>query len=39
MDTFAAFIVAAIVIGLFVRGYLKKQKKIEALAHEAEEKG
>ncbi len=39
MDTFAAFIVAAIVIGLFVRGYLKKQKKIEALALESEEKG
>jgi len=39
MDTFSAFIVAAIVIGLFVRGYLKKQKKIEALALESEEKG
>src|SRR6266576_4155512 len=39
MDTFSAFIVAAIVIGLFVRGYLKKQKKIEALSREAEEKG
>ena len=39
MDTFSAFIVAAIVIGLFVRGYLKKQKEIEVLAREAEEKG
>jgi len=39
MDTFTAFIVAVIVIGLLVRGYLKKQKKIEELAHAAEEKG
>ena len=39
MDTFTAFILAAIVIGLLVRGYLKKQKKIEELARAAEEKG
>src|SRR5438309_8488151 len=39
MDTLVAFIVAVIVIGLFVRLYLKKQKKIEELARAAEEKG
>jgi thioredoxin reductase (NADPH) len=39
MDTFTAFIVAAIVIGLLVRRYLKKQRKIEELARAAEEKG
>src|SRR6202047_715219 len=39
MDTLVAFIVAVIVIGLFMRSYLKKQKRIEELALEAEEKG
>lgn len=39
MDTFTAFLVAAIVIGLFMRLYLRKQKKIEELARAAEEKG
>src|SRR5437879_10856689 len=39
MDTLVAFIVAVIVIGLFVRAYLKKQKRIEELALAAEEKG
>src|SRR2546430_10647802 len=39
MDTLVAFIVAVIVIGLFMRAYLKKQKRIEELAREAEEKG
>ena len=37
MDTLVAFIVAVIVIGLFMRSYLKKQKKIEELALAAEE--
>ena len=39
MDTLVAFIVAVIVIGLFMRAYLKKQKRIEELALAAEEKG
>src|ERR1700681_1139895 len=39
MDTLVAFIVAVIVIGLFMRSYLKKQKRMEELALEAEEKG
>jgi len=39
MDNFTAFIVAAIVIGLFLRSYLKKQKKIEQQALESTEKG
>src|SRR2546429_9989471 len=39
MDTLVAFIVAVIVIGLFMRSYLKKQKRIEELALAAEEKG
>jgi thioredoxin reductase (NADPH) len=39
MDTLVAFIVAVIVIGLFIRSYLKKQKKIEELALASEEKG
>src|SRR6267154_1532791 len=39
MDTLVAFIVAVIVIGLFMRSYLKKQKKVEELALAAEEKG
>src|SRR5207248_4828890 len=36
MDTLVAFIVAVIVIGLFMRSYLKKQKRIEELALAAE---
>jgi putative YpdA family bacillithiol system oxidoreductase len=39
MDTLAAFVVAVLVIGLFMRSYLRKQKKIEQLAREAAEKG
>jgi len=39
MDTLVAFIVAVIVIGLFLRSYLKKQKREEELALAAEEKG
>src|ERR1700694_3325239 len=39
MDTLVAFIVAVMVIGLFMRSYLKKQKRMEELALEAEEKG
>src|SRR6267378_2906767 len=39
MDTLVAFVVAVLVIGFFMRSYLKKQKKIEQLALEAEEKG
>src|SRR6266852_5608931 len=39
MDTLVAFIVAVIVIGLFMRAYLKKQKRVEELALAAEEKG
>src|SRR5580693_3143741 len=39
MDTLAAFVVAVLVIGFFMRSYLKKQKKIEQLALEAAEKG
>ncbi len=39
MDTLVAFIVAVIVIGFFMRGYLKKQKKIEQQALESAEKG
>ena len=39
MDTLVAFVVAALVIGFFMRSYLKKQKKIEQLALESVEKG
>ena len=39
MDTLVAFIVAVIVTGLFMRAYLKKQKRVEELALAAEEKG
>jgi putative YpdA family bacillithiol system oxidoreductase len=39
MDTFAAFVVAVLLIGLFVLSYLKRQKKIEQEALESEEKG
>src|SRR5229473_3319434 len=39
MDTLVAFIVAVIVIGFFMRSYLKKQKKIEREALESAEKG
>jgi thioredoxin reductase (NADPH) len=39
MDTFVAFVLATIVIGLFMRGYLKKQKKIEKEALESAERG
>src|SRR6266481_6264772 len=39
MDTLVAFIVAVLVIGLFLRSYLKKQKREEELALAAEEKG
>src|SRR5712671_4642906 len=39
MDTLVAFIVAVVVIGLFMRSYLKKQKKIEREALESAEKG
>jgi thioredoxin reductase (NADPH) len=39
MDTFVAFVVAVLVVGFFMRGYLKKQKKIEQVALEAAEKG
>jgi thioredoxin reductase (NADPH) len=39
MDTLVAFILAVIVIGFFMRSYLKKQKKIEQQALESAEKG
>jgi thioredoxin reductase (NADPH) len=39
MDTLVAFVVAVLVIGFFMRSYLKEEKKREELAHEAEEKG
>jgi thioredoxin reductase (NADPH) len=39
MDTFVAFVLATIVIGLFMRSYLKKQKRIEKEALESAEKG
>jgi thioredoxin reductase (NADPH) len=39
VDTLVAFVVAVLVIGFFMRSYLKKQKKIEQLALEAAEKG
>src|SRR6202171_1580340 len=39
MDTLVAFVVAVVVIGFFMRSYLKKQKKIEREALESAEKG
>src|SRR6202521_757110 len=39
MDTLVAFVVAVLVIGFFMRSYLKKQKKIEQEALESTEKG
>jgi thioredoxin reductase (NADPH) len=39
MDTIVAFIVAVVIILFFMRGYLKDQKKKEARAREAAEKG
>jgi thioredoxin reductase (NADPH) len=39
MDTFVAFVLATIVIGLFMRSYLKKQKKMEQEALESAERG
>jgi putative YpdA family bacillithiol system oxidoreductase len=39
MDTLVAFVVALLVIGLFMRSYLKGQKKREEQAREAVEKG
>jgi thioredoxin reductase (NADPH) len=39
MDTLVAFVLAVIVIGLFMRSYLRKQKKIEQQALESVEKG
>jgi thioredoxin reductase (NADPH) len=39
MDTFVAFVLATIVIGLFMRSYLKKQKRMEKEALESAEKG
>jgi thioredoxin reductase (NADPH) len=39
MDTLVAFLVAALVIGLFMRSYLKGEKKRAELARESEEKG
>src|SRR5258708_12313568 len=39
MDNLVAFVVAALIIGFFMRSYLKKQKKTEQLALEAAEKG
>src|ERR1700674_2772575 len=38
MDTLVAFVVAVLVIGFFMRSYLKKQKKIEQEALESTEK-
>jgi putative YpdA family bacillithiol system oxidoreductase len=39
MDTLVAFVVAVLVIGFFMRSYLKGEKKREEQAREAEEKG
>jgi thioredoxin reductase (NADPH) len=39
MDSLVAFVVAVLIIGFFMRSYLKKQKKTEQLALEAAEKG
>jgi thioredoxin reductase (NADPH) len=39
MDTLVAFVVAALVIGFFMRSYLKGQKKTEEQARAAAEKG
>jgi thioredoxin reductase (NADPH) len=39
MDTLVAFVFAVIVIGFFMRSYLRKQKKIEQQALESAEKG
>jgi thioredoxin reductase (NADPH) len=39
MDTLVAFVVAALVIGFFMRSYLKGEKKKAELAREAEAKG
>jgi len=39
MDTLVAFVVAVVVIGFFMRSYLKKQKKIERESLESAEKG
>jgi thioredoxin reductase (NADPH) len=39
MDTLVAFVVAVLVIGFFMRSYLKQQKKIEQQALESTEKG
>jgi thioredoxin reductase (NADPH) len=39
MDTLVAFVVAVLIIGFFMRKYLKNQEKIEREALEAEEKG
>jgi thioredoxin reductase (NADPH) len=39
MDTLVAFVVAVLVIGFFMRSYLKGQKKTEEQARVAEEKG
>jgi len=39
MDTLVAFLLAALVIGLFMRSYLKGEKKRAELARESEEKG
>jgi putative YpdA family bacillithiol system oxidoreductase len=39
MDTFAAFVIAVVLVGFFLLGYLKKQKKIEQEALESTEKG
>jgi thioredoxin reductase (NADPH) len=39
MDTLVAFVVAVLVIGFFMRSYLKKQEKLEQQALEAAEKG
>jgi putative YpdA family bacillithiol system oxidoreductase len=39
MDTFIAFVLATIVIGLFMRSYLKKQKRMEKEALESAERG
>src|SRR5712692_9709606 len=39
MDTFAAFLLAALIIGLFMHHYLKNEKKKAELALQAAEKG
>src|SRR6201988_3939395 len=39
MDTLIAFVLATIVIGLFMRSYLKKQKRMEKEALESAERG